>query len=251
MHQQVPGKVTAGSDLAAMMDALLRHYGAQNWWPARSRFEVIVGAILVQNTAWRNAEVALRKLRTARVLHPAGIRRTPILRLEELVRSSGYYRQKAQRLKAFVRFLDDGYGGSLQRMFAQKTATLREQLLGVHGIGEETADAILLYAGGHEAFVVDAYARRVAERHGFKWAKYAAVQAAYVEALQGMEASCLSSPSPRYPPSRMSRRGSSARAKLFQEAHAVLVRVGSEFCKRSPECGKCPLRQWLTNEPLG
>ncbi len=239
------------SDRTAMMATLLRHYGAQNWWPARTRFEVIVGAFLVQNTAWTNAEVALRRLRAARVLTPAGIRRTPLPRLEQLVRSSGYFRQKARRLKSFVHFVDHTYGGSLHRMFAQPTEVLRQQLLALPGVGDETADTILLYAAGHEAFVVDTYARRVAKRHAFPGGDYADLQRQFLDALAGLEGMAvnLSAHAPRHAASPLSRRGSSPRARLYAETHAVLVRVGSEFCQRSPQCAECPLRPWLPERP--
>ena len=140
-------------------------WGPQQWWPAQSRFEVIVGAYLTQNTNWTNVEIAMRKLRSARVLNVAGIRNIPLGDLEQLVRSSGYFRQKASRLKAFVSFLDENYAGSLSIMFAQPTNLLREQLLSLAGVGPETADSILLYAGQHPIFVVDAYTRRLATRH--------------------------------------------------------------------------------------
>src|SRR5271157_4119973 len=151
--------------IRAYYHALFAAWGRQHWWPARSRFEVIVGAYLTQNTSWSNVERALASLRQARRLSINGIRRTPRPKLEQLVRSAGYFRQKAQRLKTFVRFLDRRYGGSLTRMFAQPTAQLREELLALNGVGPETADSILLYAGNHPVFVVDAYTRRILERH--------------------------------------------------------------------------------------
>lgn len=230
-----------------MMAALLRHYGRQNWWPARNRFEVIAGALLVQNTAWANAEKALGNLRRARILSPAGIRGTSLPRLERLVRPSGFFRQKARRLKTLARFLDRQYGGSLQRMFATPTAQLRRELLELNGIGEETADAILLYAGGHEVFVVDAYARRVAERHGRRLASYGQAQEYFARISAGAEGIRLHERTPRHGRTEMSRRREtwSPRAQLFMEAHAVLVRVGSEHCRRSPDCTQCPLRSFL------
>src|SRR5690242_11092983 len=136
---------------------LLRRWGPQNWWPAQSRFEVIVGAYLTQNTNWSNVEKAIGQLRRAGVLSVQGIREVPLSDLEQLIRSSGYFRQKALRLKQFVEFLDSKYGGSLDRMFAQETEKLRAELLVLNGVGPETADSILLYAGGHPVFVVDAY----------------------------------------------------------------------------------------------
>jgi endonuclease III related protein len=140
-------------------------WGQQHWWPARSRFEVIVGAYLTQNTAWTNVERALDNLRNARVLTLPGIRVTPLPELEKLIRSAGYFRQKARRLKTFVRFLDRHHAGSLAKMFAQPTGKLRQQLLALNGVGPETADSILLYSGNHSVFVVDAYTRRILERH--------------------------------------------------------------------------------------
>src|SRR5208283_3026358 len=145
--------------------ALFSSWGRQHWWPAQSRFEVIVGAYLTQNTSWTNVEKALGNLRKARLLTMRRIRRTPQARLEQLIRPSGYFRQKALRLKIFVNFLDSRYGGSLTRMFARPTVELREELLSLNGVGPETADSILLYAGNHPIFVVDAYTRRILERH--------------------------------------------------------------------------------------
>ena len=144
---------------------LTRAWGPQHWWPAETPFEVIVGAILGQNTSWTNVERALASLRSANSLTIDAIRALPIAKLEQLVRSSGYYRQKAQRLKTFVSFIDERYNGSLEQMLAAPTGELRSQLLSLKGVGHETADAILLYAGNHEIFVVDAYARRILERH--------------------------------------------------------------------------------------
>ena len=130
-------------------------WGPQHWWPAESRFEVIVGAFLTQNTSWTNVERAIGQLRAAKVLSIEGIRRISCPELEKLVRSSGYFRQKAHRLKNFVRFLDQSYAGSLTRMFSESSEKLREQLLSLAGIGPETADSILLYAGQHPVFVID------------------------------------------------------------------------------------------------
>ena len=150
----------------AYYQVLFRAWGRQQWWPARTRFEVIVGAYLTQNTAWTNVEIALRSMRVAGVLNLKGVRSIPLSQLESLIRSSGYFRQKARRLKTFVAFLDAYYGGSLNRMFAQPTEKLREELLGLNGMGPETADSILLYAGQHPVVVVDAYTRRILDRHG-------------------------------------------------------------------------------------
>ncbi len=146
--------------------ALLARWGPQHWWPAQSRLEVIAGAYLTQNTNWGNVEKAMANLRQARARSLKALREIPIRQLERLVRPSGYFRQKARRLKGFLHFLDEQYSGSLERMFAQPTEKLRAELLALNGVGPETADSILLYAGNHPVFVVDAYTRRVLERHG-------------------------------------------------------------------------------------
>src|ERR1039457_5863853 len=156
---------TKHAAIRAYYDTLFSAWGCQHWWPAQSRFEMIVGAFLTQNTAWTNVEKALANLRRTRHLTISGIRSSSQAELESLIRPSGYFRQKAQRLKAFVEFLDERYGGSLTRMFARPTAQLRDELLALNGVGPETADSILLYAGNHPAFVVDAYTRRILERH--------------------------------------------------------------------------------------
>ena len=160
--------ITRSPDLKSPLTTprLLRRYGPQNWWPARSRFEVIVGAYLTQNTNWSNVEKAMANLRRARLLSVSAMRKAPIAELEALVRPSGYFRQKARNLKTFIAFLDQQYSGSLARMFSQPTEKLRAELLALNGVGPETADSILLYAGNHPVFVVDAYTRRVLERHG-------------------------------------------------------------------------------------
>ena len=153
------------TELRQYYHALYGAWGAQHWWPAETRFEVIIGAYLTQNTAWTNVELALTNLRTAQLLDVEGIRRVPLRRLERLIRPSGYFRQKAARLKTFVAFLDSKHSGSLDQLFAQPTGKLREELLSLNGVGPETADSILLYAGNHPVFVVDAYTRRILDRH--------------------------------------------------------------------------------------
>ena len=156
----------ANQQIRAYYQGLYGAWGRQHWWPARTRFEVIVGAYLTQNTSWKNVEIALRRLRTARKLSLAAIRTIPLDELEALIRPAGYFRQKAARLKTFVGFVDHTYQSSLQRMFTQPTDKLRQELLSLNGVGPETADSILLYAGQHPVFVVDAYSRRILERHG-------------------------------------------------------------------------------------
>jgi endonuclease-3 related protein len=197
------------------------------WWPARTPFEVIVGAILTQNTAWQNVEKAIANLRREHLLTPRAIESVSRQRLARLVRPSGYFRQKAKKLKAFVRFLRKEYGGSLARMFKTSTLELRERLLNVHGIGRETADSILLYAGGHPIFVVDAYTHRILGRHGLTPGNlnnkpdYEAVRSLFEINL---------------PPD----------ARLYNEFHALLVNVGKNWCRpREPRCSACPLKSYL------
>lgn len=152
--------------IRAYNHALFRALGPQNWWPARTRFEVIVGAYLTQITSWTNVERALRQLRFAGLLSIHSIRAVSLKKLEPVIRPAGYFRQKARRLKTFVAFLDQFYAGSLALTFAQPTEKLRQEQLELDGIGPETADSILLYAGQHPIFVVDAYTRRICGRHG-------------------------------------------------------------------------------------
>jgi endonuclease III related protein len=203
--------------------ALYEAYGPQHWWPGRSRFEVIVGAILTQNTSWANVEGAIKNLRAANLLTARTIEDAPLGKLARLIRSSGYFRQKAKKLKAFTHFLYTNYGGSLTRMFRAPTAVLRDQLLAVHGIGPETADSILLYAGKHPVFVIDAYARRILERHTLAEPRHS------YEELRSLFESSL----PRD-------------AQLFNEYHALIVRTGKDFCRKSAAlCAACPLRLFL------
>jgi endonuclease-3 related protein len=210
-------------------EAMSTALGPMHWWPAQSRFEVIVGAILTQSTSWGNVERAIANLRSAGMLTPPALRKARLSKLAALIRPSGYFRQKARKLKAFGQFLQLAYGESLERMFQTPTPALREQLLSVHGIGPETADSILLYAGNHPVFVVDAYTHRIFGRHGITGGKpdYEAVRARFETAL------------PRHP-------------QLLNEFHALLVNTGKNWCRKSsPRCQECPLRALLPeNSPL-
>jgi endonuclease-3 related protein len=236
------------NDLQQHVKKLAAHYGPQNWWPAESRLEVIIGAILTQNTSWSNVEKAIAQLRRERMLSVAALRDVSLPRLERLIRSSGYFRQKARRLKTFIRFLDRRYSGSLTRMFAQDTETLRAELLALNGIGPETADSILLYAGGHAIFVVDAYTRRILHRHGLL---PAALQAKYDSIREHVESTCsaplplAAAHNPRHPRSGASRLRRSPLAQHYAELHAWMVRVGNEHCRSKPDCTMCPLRELL------
>jgi endonuclease-3 related protein len=231
---------------------LMATWGRQDWWPAYTRFEVIVGAFLTQNTAWVNVERALRRLREEGVLNLDGIRRTPVPKLAEMIRSSGYFRQKAQRLKNFVTYLDSNYGGSLERMFAQPTDKLREELLALNGVGPETADSILLYAGGHPVFVVDAYTRRIFERHGLITSKAGyedlrqLVEGALQQGLPAAEDPPPTSPLPGRRRHKFVVRRATTAARTFDEFHALLVQAAKHHCRKAEAiCAGCPLEQFL------
>jgi endonuclease-3 related protein len=240
--------------------ALNQAWGAQHWWPAETSFEVIVGAYLTQNTAWTNVERALANLRAAGVLTVPGIREIPLARLEQFIQPSGYFRQKASRLKTFVTFLDKEYGGSLDRLLSQTTDKLREELLSLNGVGPETADSILLYAGNHPVFVVDAYTRRIFARHEIlpEKADYEDIR----QLLQGALAPLAQQPKPAppniapaldsdirgaaHPPSAMSTATRSALVQVYNEMHGLLVGVGKHYCGKSqPKCDGCPLQRFL------
>lgn len=215
--------VRAISSLNVYYSALLEAYGPQHWWPGRSRFEVIVGAILTQNTSWSNVTLAMENLRRERFLTVSAMASVRTAKLEQLIRSSGYFRQKTKTLKAFVRFVRTEYAGLLTQMFRTPTMTLRRQLLAVRGIGPETADCILLYAGKHPVFVVDAYTRRILERHGHIEAK-----AGYDEIRAIFE------------------RSISPNAALYNEFHALIVQAGKKSCRPGvPRCNECPLQPFL------
>jgi endonuclease-3 related protein len=191
-------------------------------------------------------------LRTARVLSVAGIRDVPLTQLEQLVRSSGYFRQKAGRLKAFISFLDENYAGSLTRMFSQPTELLRAQLLSLNGVGPETADSILLYAGQRSVFVVDAYTRRLASRHQIapENATYEELRTLFERALATVtlpqRSFNLRSGGASHPPSRMSMAKRSMPAQVFNEMHGYIVGVGKAYCRKSqPDCEHCPLKCFL------
>ena len=250
-------------NVAAIYSTLARAWGRQHWWPAKTRFEVIVGAYLTQNTSWRNVEIAMRQLRAARVLTLEGIRNVSIPRLERLIRSSGYFRQKARNLKTFVKCVDQKYGGSLTKMFARPTKKVREELLSLNGVGPETADSILLYAGQHSVFVVDAYTRRLAVRHGILTddASYEEVRSLFERALSQteliqfrgvggreymvrVEAGVHARPSgsAAHGPSRMSMAKRTPLAQVYNEMHGLIVSAGKQYCLKSKaQCEQCPL----------
>jgi endonuclease-3 related protein len=197
---------------------LLADYGPQHWWPAEEPFEVIVGAILTQSAAWGNVEKAIANLRAADALSPKAIRQLSTPRLAKLVRPCGYYKAKALKLKSFAYWLGNHYHDELNRLFASDIDELRQQLISINGIGQETADSIILYAADKPIFVVDAYTRRIISRIGLAPDKnsYADYQALFMENLP-------------------------SDAKLFNEFHALLVCLGKKVCRPKPLCPQCCL----------
>lgn len=197
---------------------LMARYGPQHWWPALEPFEVIVGAILTQSTAWTNVEKAISNLKAAGALSAEDLRQLPHSEVASLIRPSGYYNVKALKLKAFAHWLGDYYDDDLNKLFTGKTDHLRQQLLAVYGIGEETADSILLYAANQPIFVIDAYTRRIISRLGLAPANnsYTAYQALFMDNL---------------PPD----------TGLFNEYHALLVCLGKNICRPRPLCRQCCL----------
>jgi len=262
--------------------ALHRAWGDQHWWPADTRFEVIVGAYLTQNTAWANVELALANLRKvstrvaknaaspgrstkrpANLLSVDGIRSIKLARLERLIRPSGYFRQKVKRLKTFVAFLDEKYAGSLDQLFSQRTEKLREELLALNGVGPETADSILLYAGNHPVFVVDAYTRRILARHKIlpENSDYEEIRDLFERALAPVARTPEPTPTTivpplisgirgaAHPPSVMSTAPRTTLAQVYNEMHGLIVGVGKHYCRKAKAaCEGCPLQSFL---PVG
>lgn len=203
-------------------------FGPQHWWPGQSPLEVMVGAILVQNTNWTNVQKAIGNLREEGLMEPHRLARLAMAELEELIRPAGYFRVKAKRLHNLIRFVVDRYDGSLDAMFATGLGTLREELLTVNGVGPETADSILLYAGNLPTFVVDTYTHRVMARHG--WVGF---DADYHQLKDYFESQLADDPA------------------MFNEFHALFVRVGKDHCGKTPRCDGCPLADLLPHgKPL-
>lgn len=214
------GRKRRGRSIRLIYKRLFRHFGPQHWWPGESPFEVAVGAILTQNTAWANASKAVGSLKDKGLLNPSRLNEVPTARLASLIRSSGYYNQKAQRLKSFVRFLIQGHRGKMDRMASVPLGEMRRQLLQLPGVGPETADSILLYGLGKPIFVVDAYTRRVLARHSLiPWdASYEEIQQLFMRNLTPDVAQ-------------------------FNEYHALIVALGKTLCKTThPKCEICPLK---------
>jgi len=193
-------------------------FGPQHWWPAETSFEVIIGAILTQQTSWNNVEKAISNLKKEQLLNPEKIRDAKKEKLEELIRPSGYYRQKTKKLKNFINFLWEKYDGNLEKLFNQNISELRKELLSVNGIGKETADSIILYAAEKPIFVIDAYTVRIMNRLGITSEKdYGMLQKLFEENLP-------------------------KDVQLFNEFHALIVHLGKNYCKKKPICDGCPLK---------
>ncbi len=205
-------------NLLRMYRLLYDAYGPQQWWPADSPFEVVVGAILTQSTSWKNVERAIANLKRYQALSPQALHTISVQKLAALIRPAGYFRQKARKLKAFVEHLWIHHHGNLKKMLAQPTEELRAELLSIWGIGPETADSILLYAAHKPIFVVDAYTKRIFSRLGLVSSdiSYGELQKLFMR---------------RLPKS----------AQLFNEYHALIVRHGKEVCRPKPLCARCPL----------
>jgi endonuclease-3 related protein len=207
-----------GKTLVEMYERLLRVLGPRDWWPAESLFEVIVGAILTQNTSWANVEKAIDNLKRAGILTPVGIKGVDYDELAQVIKPSGFYRLKASRLKRFIDFFYDEFDGDMSRMRSQDLGSMREKLLKVDGIGPETADSIILYALEKPIFVVDAYTKRIFSRHNLisdTW---------NYEEVQGMVMGELGRD-----------------VGMYNEFHALLVFSGKHWCRKIPRCAGCPL----------
>jgi endonuclease-3 related protein len=207
------------ASLTWVFESLLRQHRPQHWWPGESRFEIMIGAILVQNTSWKNVETSIRRLHLEGLMSPAALRAVAENDLAEVIYSCGYYRTKARKLKAFVSFLGERYCDDLDAMARVDMAAMRSELLGIHGIGPETADDILLYALSQPSFVIDAYTRRIFHRLGIFQESdgYETHRRRFMETL---------------PPD----------VPLYNEYHALIVRHGADVCRRIPRCGSCALR---------
>ena len=205
--------------LLKLYSELQTAYGSQSWWPADTPFEAILGAILVQSTAWRNVVKAIGNLKDADLLTPSRLGAIPQLELEELVRPSGYFRVKAKKLRAFLTHLEVHHNYRLDSLFAADIFTLREELLSIYGIGDETADSIILYAAGKPIFVIDSYTHRLLSRLGWTTGKYdyAKIQAIFMDALPHD-------------------------VGLFSEFHALIDRHSSRICRKTPRCEECLIR---------
>ena len=201
-----------------MLDA----FGKQNWWPADSPFEVIIGAILTQQTSWKNVEKAISNLKNEKGLNPEFINNLKSHKLEELIKPSGFYRIKAKRLKNFLEYFLKKYNGEVEQMTKKDMIKMRSELLGINGIGKETADSILLYALNKEIFVVDNYTKRIFSRLDIiETHDYEKVREIFEKSLKEKD--------------------ENSTIYNFQEMHALTVKLGKNYCRKNPICIKCPL----------
>lgn len=207
--------------LMEMFQNLLNHFGPQRWWPAETELEMMVGAVLTQNTNWKNVKKALNNLKEGNLLSLHKLSTLSTSEVAEVIRPAGYFNIKAKRLKNLIDFIVEHYQAELSMFLTEETQALREGLLSVKGIGPETADSILLYAVRRPVFVVDAYTHRIMKRHGMtdEQASYYELQALFMDHLPEDSA-------------------------LFNEFHALLVKTGKEYCRRKPLCDICPLEAW-------
>jgi len=213
--------MVSGQRLLEMFNLLLNHFGPQRWWPAETELEMMVGAILTQNTAWENVDKAIKNLKRKNLLSIENLKSLYITELAEEIRPTGYYNIKAGRLKNLINFIVAEYNGDMAGLLREETGALRNGLLSVKGIGPETADSIILYAAKRPAFVVDTYTYRVLTRHGM-----AGEEATYYD-LQDLFLDNLPDD-----------------VELFNEFHALIVKVGKNYCRKKPICGGCPLETW-------
>lgn len=209
-----------GKKLLQIYRKLYYDIGPRHWWPADSPFEVIIGAILTQNTSWNNVERAIKALKEKNLLDPLKLYKAEEGLLAKTIKSSGFFNIKAKRIKNFIVFLFKNYQGSIEKMFLETLTPLREKLLKINGIGPETADSILLYAGEKPIFVVDTYTKRILTRHNLisKAASYSEIQELFMKNLK-------------------------KDVGMFNEYHALLVYIGKHFCKRVPSCESCPMKE--------
>ncbi len=214
-----------GDILQAIYDILLGEFGTMNWWPAKSDFEVMIGAILTQNTAWTNVEKVINDLKAHDLLSFEAIYKIDSDLLKEHIRPSGYYNQKTLKIKAFINFAKKEYDFSIDLMKKENTYVMREKLLTIFGIGEETADSILLYALKKPVFVIDTYTRRILERHNI-------IENALKEKYKNIQEFFTAN----IPPDK-------ANISLYNEYHALIVKTGKMFCKKTPQCNDCPLKK--------
>lgn len=207
--------------LRQIQDHLWNHFGPLGWWPGETPFEVVVGAVLTQNTSWKNVEKAIANLKAAGVMELQGIDQMAVSELAKLLVPAGYFNVKTRRLKALVRHVTKRYG-TLARFFAQPMDSLRQELLGIHGVGPETADSVLCYAAEMPSFVVDTYTRRILSRHNLvdPDIRYEALRDFCMDALP-------------------------EDVKIYNEFHAGMVAVGNRYCRPTPRCDECPLRIFL------